>query len=365
MAKTVARYLFLFIFVSLAAVCLYGLQQIHVAVYQPLVLPEATRTLLVAQGDTLTSVVHDLAEEGVIRNPEWLLMFAKLHKQTSIRAGEYELEHGLTGETLLQRLASGRVVQYMVTFVEGSTLAQNMALLAAEKKLINDIDSMSEAEYRETFGFLPSEAEGWFFPDTYSYVSGMKMSDVLKQAHHRMRTILDEEWQKRDKDLPYRNPHEALVMASIVEKETGVASERKQIAGVFVRRLRKGMKLQTDPTVIYGLGKQFRGDLKRSHLKEYSPWNTYVIDGLPPTPIALPGRAAINAALHPAPGKTLFFVAKGDGTHIFSETLTQHENAIDEFQMRRQDNYRSSPAPESDSREIPAPTTPNGSTPSV
>jgi UPF0755 protein len=190
---------------------------------------------------------------------------------------------------------------------------------------------------------LPSEAEGWFFPDTYTYVSGMKISDVLRQAHSRMRTILDEEWQKRAADLPYKNPYEALVMASIVEKETGAAHERKQIAGVFIRRMKTGMKLQTDPTVIYGLGKNFTGDLKRSHLKEYTPWNTYVIDGLPPTPIAWPSRAAINAALNPASGTAVFFVAKGDGTHVFSETMEQHQSAINEYQLRRKANYQSSP----------------------
>lgn len=343
MLKTIARYFILMIFLSAAGAGMFCLQRINQAVYQPLSLPEGSSTLLVAQGETLTNVVNNLAKQGVIHNPEWLLLFAKLQKQTSIRAGEYELQQGLTGESLLQRLASGRVVQYQVTFIEGSTLADNMKILAGEKKLINDIDNISSEQYRAIFDFPPNEAEGWFFPDTYTYVSGMKVSDVLRQAHSRMRTILDEEWQKRAANLPYKNPHDALVMASIVEKETGAAHERKQIAGVFVRRLNMGMKLQTDPTVIYGLGKNFTGDLKRSHLKEYSPWNTYVIDGLPPTPIAWPGRAAINAALNPAQGKSLFFVAKGDGTHIFSETLSQHENAINEYQMRRKDNYQSSP----------------------
>ncbi|HSC76376.1 MAG TPA: endolytic transglycosylase MltG, partial [Pseudomonadales bacterium] len=318
-------------------------------------LSEEKRTILVAQGETLTSVVNALAQEGIIHNPEWLLLFAKLQKQTSIRAGEYELQQGLTGETLLQRLASGRVVQYQVTFIEGSTLADNMKLLTAPKKLIDDVDSITDEQYRAIFGFLPSEAEGWFFPDTYTYVSGMKISDVLRQAHNRMRTILDEEWQKRAADLPYKNPYDALIMASIVEKETGAASERKQIAGVFIRRMKIGMKLQTDPTVIYGLGKDFNGDLKRSHLKEYSPWNTYVIDGLPPTPIAWPSRAAINAALNPAQGKALFFVAKGDGTHIFSETLSQHENAVNEYQLRRKANYQSSPVNAPDPSAVPVP----------
>ena len=353
MIKAIARYVFLLSFFLAVTAVVYSLYQLNQSVYQTLALPEASHTVLVAQGETLTGVVNNLAKEGIIHNPEWLLLFAKLQKQTSIRAGEYDLQQGLTGETLLQQLASGRVVQYQVTFIEGSTLADNMKILTAEKKLIDDVDNISNEQYRAIFGFLPSEAEGWFFPDTYTYVSGMKISDVLRQAHSRMRTILDEEWQKRASDLPYKNPYEVLVMASIIEKETGAAHERKQIAGVFIRRMKTGMKLQTDPTVIYGLGKNFTGNLKRSHLKEYSPWNTYVIDGLPPTPIAWPSRAAINAALNPAQGTAVFFVAKGDGTHIFSETLEQHQNAINEYQMRRKSDYQSSP-PVEEIEAVPA-----------
>ena len=344
MVKKIAHYIYLLVFFLSTLVVFYFIYQINQAVYQPLALPEPSHTVLVAQGETLTGVVNRLAKEGVIKNPDWLLLFAKLQKQTSIRAGEYDLQQGLTGETLLQQLASGRVVQYQVTFIEGSTLADNMKLLTAEKKLIDDVDNISDEKYRAIFGFTPSEAEGWFFPDTYTYVSGMKISDVLRQAHSRMRTILDEEWQKRASDLPYKNPYEALIMASIIEKETGAAHERKQIAGVFIRRMKTGMKLQTDPTVIYGIGKNFTGNLKRSHLKEYSPWNTYVIDGLPPTPIAWPSRAAINAALNPASGTAIFFVAKGDGTHVFSETMGQHQNAVNEYQLRRKANYQSSPS---------------------
>jgi UPF0755 protein len=253
------------------------------------------------------------------------------------------LDQGITGKELLQRLSSGKVIQYQITFVEGSSLAENMKLLVSQKKLIDDVDNISDDDYQKLMGFPRSQAEGWFFPDTYTYVSGMKVSDVLRVAHNKMRTVLDEEWQKKAKDLPYKNPYEALIMASIIEKETGAADERKQIAGVFIRRIRLGMKLQTDPTVIYGMGKNYDGNLKRSDLKTYSPWNTYMIDGLPPTPIAWPGRAAINAALHPTDGKALFFVARGDGTHTFSETLEQHQNAINEYQMRRRGDYQSLP----------------------
>lgn len=342
---------------------LFVVRQFHVAIHQPLRLQEPERLLLVGKGDTLSSIVYGLANEGVLDHPRWLLWYARWQDATLVRTGEYALTPDLTGLTLLQRLASGRVRQYDITFPEGWTLAQAMALMATQPKLINDIQDMDPEQYRKVFGFGPTEAEGWFFPDTYTYVSGNKMSDVLLQAHRRMRTILDEEWQKRDKSVPYKNPYEALIMASIVEKETGDPSERKQIAGVFVRRLQTGMKLQTDPTVIYGLGSSFTGDLKRRHLKEPTPYNTYVIDGLPPTPIAMPGRAAIHAALHPKVGKDVFFVARGDGTHTFSATLAEHERAVQAFQVNRVSDYRSSPA-ETEAEPVPAPPAAEG-TPSA
>ncbi|HQQ62344.1 MAG TPA: endolytic transglycosylase MltG [Pseudomonadales bacterium] len=343
--KNVVRHILFAGFIAVIGAGMYGLDKLYTAVHQTLVLPEHSRTFLVAKGDTLTRVVYSLANEGVIKEPQWLLRYARLQEQHGIRAGEYEIDDTLTGKGLLQRLASGRVLQYQVTFIEGSKLSDVMAILASQQKLINDVKDMDPVAYQKFFGFTPQQAEGWIFPDTYSYVTGMKLSDVLLQAHHRMRAILDEEWQKRDKNLPYQNPYEALIMASIIEKETGHAPERSQIAGVFVRRLQKGMRLQTDPTVVYGLGDNFTGNLKKSHLMQPTPYNTYVIEGLPPTPICLPGRESIHAALHPASGNALFFVAKGDGTQFFSDNLAQHEQAVEEYQIRRKDGYRSAPPP--------------------
>ncbi|MEZ5436115.1 MAG: endolytic transglycosylase MltG [Pseudomonadales bacterium] len=343
MSKFTARYVIQTLVFGVILTLLYGVWEVNKTLYRPIKLATPTYTVLVGQGETLTSIVNRLATEGVVRHPRWLLLYARWKNQTHIRAGEYELQKGFTGESLLQTLASGKVIQYQITFVEGNTVADTLKQLAAQKKLIDDLSGLDDEAYKKLLGFARNQAEGWLFPDTYSYVSGMKVSDVLRVAHNRMNTILNEEWKNRAQDLPYKTPYEALIMASIVEKETGVADERKQIAGVFVRRMKKGMKLQTDPTVIYGLGKSFDGNLKRSHLKEYSPWNTYVIDGLPPTPIAMPGRASINAALHPIDSGALFFVARGDGTHTFSTTFEQHQNAINKFQLRRNSNYQSAP----------------------
>lgn len=344
------RKVILFILLCALGLWLFVLLNFRLALTQQLRFPENARTLLVGKGDTISGILHDLENQGVLSRARWLIWHARLNEATLIRTGEYELTHELTGEELLFRLSSGRVLQYQLTFIEGSTVADAMAILSSQPKLINDIKEMTVDEYRTLFGFTPDRAEGWFFPDTYSYVSGSKMSDVMLQSHRRLRAILDEEWQKREKDLPYTSPYDALIMASIIEKETGVAHERAEIAGVFVRRLQKGMRLQTDPTVIYGLGKEFSGNLKRSHLKESTPYNTYLIDGLPPTPIALVGKESLHAALHPAVGNALFFVARGDGTHEFTATLSEHEVAVSRYQLQRSSNYRSTP-PEASASE--------------
>jgi UPF0755 protein len=192
--------------------------------------------------------------------------------------------------------------------------------------------------------------EGRFFPDTYRYVRGMTDAELLKQAYNRLDAVLQEEWEKRAADVPYVDPYQALIMASLVEKETGVPQERGEIAGVFVRRLQQGMLLQTDPTVIYGLGERYNGKITRAFLKEATPYNTYVISGLPPTPIAMVGREAIHAAMNPVAGSSLYFVARGDGSHVFSDDLEAHNAAVKEFQLKRRADYRSSPAP-----VVPAP----------
>jgi UPF0755 protein len=252
---------------------------------------------------------------------------------------------GMDAQSLLALWQRGEVVQYSLTLVEGWNFRQVRAALAKQAKLEQTLGNLSDAELMAKIGHPDVFPEGRFFPDTYRYVRGMTDAEILKQAYKRLDEVLDDEWAKRAADVPYADPYQALIMASLVEKETGVPQERGQIAGVFVRRLALGMLLQTDPTVIYGMGERYNGKLTRAHLREPTPYNTYVIPGLPPTPISLVGREAIHAALNPVAGRSLYFVARGDGSHVFSDNLDAHNAAVREFQIKRRADYRSSPAP--------------------
>jgi UPF0755 protein len=296
-------------------------------------------------GDTLSKLSYQLAKDNILTHPRGLILYAKLTKQTGVEVGEYKLPTQITPKLLLETLRYGDVVSYKVTLVEGKTFKDFMFVLSEQEQLESTLKNKNFDDIKKQLELNIDHPEGWFYPDTYQYVAGSSDADILLRAHTRMKKVLDEEWLKRAEALPYKNAYEALIMASIIEKETGVAYERPEISGVFVRRLNKGMRLQTDPTIIYGLGDSYKGNIRRKHLTQKTPYNTYVINGLPPTPIAMPARAAINAALNPAKGKTLFFVAKGDGSHQFSETLAQHNKAVQEYQIKNKaKNYRSSPA---------------------
>ncbi len=301
------------------------------------------QVIVVQKGSSLSKLAHQLAEQGFLKWPKIFIAYSRLTHQTNIRAGEYQLNAGDTPRMLLERLVAGKVISYQVTFPEGLNTTEWLSLLKAETKLLQQLKGISSQDLLQQLSLDVDHVEGWFFPDTYSYSAGDSDRDILLRAHLRMQTVLEEEWQHRQADLPFQSSYEALILASIVEKETGVESEREQIAGVFVRRLKKGMRLQTDPTVIYGLGDQYRGNITRRHLKQDTPYNTYMIKGLPPTPIAMPGRDAIHAALNPADGDALYFVAKGDGSHYFSATLDEHLKAVQKYQLQRRANYRSSP----------------------
>ena len=320
--------------------------QQHVTLGQKLILSEE-RLLDVPAGSTPGGLLKRLEDEGVVHNAFWLRQYWRFNLDgASLHSGEYRLTPGMDAAELLALWRRGDVVQYSLTLVEGWSFRQVRAALAKQDKLEQTLAGVSDAELMTRLGRPGEHPEGRFFPDTYRYVRGTRDVDLLKQARGRLDQVLDEEWRQRADKLPYSGPYQALIMASLVEKETGVPGERAQIAGVFTRRLQSGMLLQTDPTVIYGLGERYNGNLTRADLREPTPYNTYVISGLPPTPIALAGREAINAALHPAAGRSLYFVARGDGSHVFSETLGEHNQAVRDFQVKRRAGYRSSPTPQ-------------------
>lgn len=312
---------------------------------RPLQIGAQGYSLTIESGQTLTGLARRLQTQGVYDYP-WLLRlygrWSGLDQQ--IKRGEYLVPRGTTPEALLLLLQSGKVVTYQVTLPEGITLARALEILAAETRLEHLLVNGPQDQRLNEFAGEYDSIEGLFFPDSYHFERGASDLDILQRAYNAMQVTLEQEWQARAKELPYATAYEALIMASIVERETGLPAERAEIAGVFVRRLKLGMRLQTDPTIIYGLGEAYQGNLTRKHLKDDSnPYNTYRINGLPPGPIALPGRAAIHAALNPAAGKTLYFVARGDGGHHFSETLAEHRQAVRKYQLRRRDDYRSTP----------------------
>lgn len=304
----------------------------------PMVSEQAPSVLLdVEPGTSLRGLCEELTGLGLLAHPYLFMATVYLNdKATRIKAGEYALPPGITPPELLALVTSGKVVQRAFTVVEGWTYRQLLAAVARDARIENLLGDNPSAEAVMTgLGHPEGHPEGRFLPETYHFSKGAADLDILRRAYEAMEQVLQEEWGQRDAELPLKSPYEALILASIVEKETGLASERPTIAGVFTRRLNLRMKLQTDPTVIYGLGERFDGNLTRAHLRGDTPYNTYVHKGLPPTPIALPGRAAIHGVLHPREGKDLYFVAKGDGSHYFSSTLAEHNRAVRRYQLGR------------------------------
>lgn len=301
----------------------------------PLELATGEETFEVSPGMSMRGIATQLHDRGVIRSPRYFEWHARLRGVAdALHAGEYRLSPELTPAELIAHMSQGKVVLHAVTIVEGWTFRQMLDALHANEHLEHTLRDVPPEEIMAHLGRPDEHPEGQFFPDTYRFPRGTADVTILKRAYAATQEHLAREWETRDPDLPLETPYEALILASIVEKETGKPSERGQIAGVFVRRLQKGMRLQTDPTVIYGLGASFDGNLRRSHLREDNPYNTYRRGGLPPTPIALPGLAAIQAALHPEPGDTLYFVSRGDGSHVFSATLDEHNEAVIRYQLK-------------------------------
>lgn len=284
-------------------------------------------------GSSLDSSAQQIAAAGAPLHPSWLVLLARITgKATKIKAGSYELKPGVTPQRLLQQLQRGEFAQEALVIIEGWSFKQMRQAVAQHPALKHDTTLWSDAELLAKITTDFSAPEGLFFPDTYLFAKGVSDLQVYKQAYALQQKRLNDAWATRDPALPYKTPYEALIMASIVEKETGQKAERDQIAGVFINRLRAGMLLQTDPTVIYGMGERYQGNIRKRDLETDTPYNTYTRRGLPPTPIALPGAASLAAALHPAKTEALYFVARGDGSSHFSNNLGEHNSAVNKYQ---------------------------------
>lgn len=301
----------------------------------PIHVPDEGLTYSIAPGTSLRAIADHLEQRGVIDKPYLLVLLAYLRGEAhAIKAGEYALTPGMRPDDLLALFASGKVIQHAFTLVEGTTFRQLRAAVAQDPALLQTLQNVGDQQLMTRLGLPGMAPEGWFFPDTYYFPRGTSDFDFFKRALRAMQKHLAAEWNQRAPNLPYQAPYQALIMASIIEKETAVPAERPQIAGVFVRRLLRGMPLQTDPTVIYGLGTAYDGNIRRRDLVTDGPYNTYLRVGLPPTPIAQPGSASLHAALHPTAGDSLYFVARGDGSHQFSANLAEHNKAVQKYQLQ-------------------------------
>ncbi len=308
--------------------------QYQKALNAPLV-AEGDGIITVKRGDTLASLNRELVQRGVIHS-DWVLpVYARLNPQAAnIKAGDYRIDASASLPSLMNDITNGKVVVYNITVVEGKTFKDLRASLVQTAGIEHTLNDKTDAQIATLLG-IDGSPEGWFMPETYQFHRGSSDLELLKRMYGEMQRTLEQEWPNRADGLPLANPYQALILASIIEKETGVASERPQIAGVFVRRLQKDMLLQTDPSVIYGAA-DYHGDLTRKHLQTDTPYNTHINKVLPPTPIALPGKASIQAALHPADGDSLYFVADGKGGHTFSATYEEHQQAVARYLKQQQ-----------------------------
>lgn len=289
-----------------------------------------SRIYTVKKGTKAIDVIDDLSEKPL--SPFWSQFWLRVHPEYRlIKAGTYKIEKGWHIKHALQLFVSGKEAVFSVTLIEGKRIEDWLEALAKAPYLSTEMSAADVSVIRHSFEIEQTNPEGWFLPETYSYTAGTSAIDILRRAHNDMKSFLEKAWNGRDKTVPYKNAYEALIMASIIEKETASEGERSKIASVFINRLKKGMKLQTDPTVIYGVKDRYDGVIHRSDLDDVNPYNTYVISGLPPTPIAMPSRKAILAALHPDKTNYLYFVAKGGGEHSFSVSLDQHNQAVKRY----------------------------------
>ncbi|GKS70291.1 UPF0755 protein [Nitrosomonas sp. PY1] len=329
--RTLTSILFAIVLVIMLAV-----SWLYLHVHSSITLPKKPFELSIQSGSNLNQVAEQLVEAGIIPTKWSFVLLARyLDQESAIKAGDYEISENLTQVALLHYLTKGDSKQREITFIEGWTFAQLRKTLNNHPDVKHDSIALSELQILQHIGAAETLAEGLFFPDTYFFVRGDSDLNIFRRAYQAMQSHLQTYWLARCESLPLTTPYEALILASIIEKETGLESDRAEIAGVFVNRLRKGMRLQTDPTVIYGMGKEFDGNLRKKDLLADHTYNTYTRSGLPPTPIALPSLASIRAALNPAQTEALYFVAKGNGESHFSTNLIDHNKAVNEYQKRQ------------------------------
>jgi UPF0755 protein len=336
----------LWILLLLGAVILgWGWYQYQSFLQAPLTVDEHGENFIVPGGTSLYAVASKLEKQGTIKNSRLFRWMARLKGEANqIKAGEYLLLPTMTASDLLDKMVAGKVRQYSITLIEGWTFREMMQRLNESPYLKHTLKGLSDSEIMKRLGHAGEHPEGRFLPETYHFPRGLSDVKFLRRPYQAMSERLAHEWSNREAGLPLKTPYEALILASIVEKETGLESERPEIAGVFIRRLRKGMRLQTDPTVIYGMGLDYDGNLRRRDLLKDTPYNSYTRAGLPPTPIAMPGADAVHAVMHPDDSDNLYFVAKGDGSHHFSATLEEHNRAVKRYQLGgRRSDYKSSP----------------------
>jgi UPF0755 protein len=307
---------------------LWAKQQVGQYLQSPRV--QQTQLFTLEEGRYFTHLAPLLIEQGLLDSDRWWKVISKLRPElTKIKSGTYEFKSGFSLEDMLLTLTDGREFQFKLTFVEGSTFKEWLKVLESAEKIKPLLDNEQALLQKLNSSF--STIEGLLFPETYHYTADMTAFSIIKKAYLHQQMILEKLWAERDPDLPYKTPYEALIMASIIEKESGLSNDRDKISSVFVNRLKIGMRLQTDPTVIYGMGEEYKGRIRKKDLLEKTDYNTYTIDGLPPTPIAMPSEEALFAALHPAKTKYLYFVSKGDGNSHFSENLNEHNNAVNKY----------------------------------
>lgn len=290
----------------------------------------------IEKGDSVLRIAEKMTAKHLKMSPFWFIVLAFSENAASkLKAGEYELTAGMTVPDIIKLLVLGKTKQYAITFPEGWSFKDILQAVNNNPKLGHTLDHADIQGAMKNWGADALMPEGLFFPDTYFFEKNQSDISLLKRAYDKMRVVLQEEWQRKGEGLPFKTPYEALILASIIEKETGLPSERPMVAGVFIRRLKNDMPLQTDPTVIYGMGEHYKGNIGTVDLKTATPYNTYVFKGLPPTPIAMPSREAIKSVLHPDHSDNLYFVSRGDGTHVFSPNLKQHNQAVKRYQKQQ------------------------------